>query len=195
MKDYLMAIGRVRQDGVKGTLIVDKQLKQTFFTPQIVPESKAHRWLLWLLIISGVLVTPWWLLKYVMTVPHVILRNPWAWWLVLFLTAGLPIIAWLVGRQREHYQRQYLQPVTLEAKELRRQLHYWPFERAWIWFVLTLLPPTSLMFLGFYIVKADIVDALLITVHATLFMRRLIPHAFSRIMISTKKLVDWRVRP
>lgn len=192
MKDYLMAIRQVEQAGQLGTVIVDRQKKQAYFTPQVIPEPIADRWLLWLLIISGVLVTPYWLLKYVITLPRLIVHNPYLWWLILFLTAGLPVIAWVVGRQKERYDANRLEPLRLTPEQLRTHLKKWPFERGWVLFVLTLLPPTTLMFLILFIVKRDVVDALLITVHGALFMRRLIPHAFARIRVSTQNIIDWR---
>ncbi|CAH1853483.1 hypothetical protein [Convivina praedatoris] len=192
MKDYLMAIAPIRQNDQNGTLIVDRQQQKSYFTPQVLPEPQAERWLLWMLIISGVLVTPYWLLKYFVTLPRIIIHNPALWWLILFLTAGLPILAWIFGRQKQGYDAKQLIPLTVDVSDLTKQLQKWPFERAWVLFVLTLLPPTALMFLVLYIIKADVVDALLITVHGALFMRRLIPHAISRIRVSTKQIIEWR---
>ena len=79
----------------------------------------------------------------------------------------------------------------MDQSTLDKALKYWWFERLWVATVLLLLPPTSVLFLVLYMIKRDPLDALLITVHATLFMRRLIPHAFSRIMVSKRDIEEW----
>ncbi|CAK8054056.1 hypothetical protein [Eupransor demetentiae] len=192
MKDTIMAIRPVNQKGQAGTLVVDTKAKKSYFTPEELPASKAHVWLLWCLIISGILVTPYWLFQGFLHLPRLIVHNTALWWLILFLTAGVPLLAWLFGQPKVNFDHAKLEPLTLDKWELRNSLRTWLFERAWVAFVLILLPPTTVMFLVFYIIKADALDALLITVHGSLFLRRLIPHALQRIRVSTKQIIDWR---
>ncbi|MGX7043403.1 hypothetical protein [Leuconostoc holzapfelii] len=188
----LMAIAPIQQANQNGVLLVDKQAKQAYFTAQQLPTAKAQKWLLWLLIFSSILVTPYWLFDRMLHLPHFPIHQPIIWWLVLALTLGLPIVAWYVGRQRAHYDFQRVTPLAVDQATLDQALKYWWFERLWVAFVLLLLPPTSVLFLVLYVIKSDPLDALLITVHATLFMRRLIPHAFSRIMVSKQAIQEWQ---
>ncbi|WP_459524734.1 hypothetical protein [Leuconostoc lactis] len=187
----LMAIAPITQAQQPGMLLVDKQAKKVYFTAQRLPEPKSQKWLLWLLITSSVLVTPYWLFDKLLHLPHFPINQPIVWWLVLAITLGIPILAWYVGRQKVHYDVQQVQPLTVDQTTLDQALKYWWFERLWVATVLLLLPPTSVLFLVLYMIKRDPLDALLITVHATLFMRRLIPHAFSRIMVSKRDIEEW----
>lgn len=189
---HLITMASIRQEGKVGTLLVDKRHHEVYFTPQVLPEAKADKWLLWLLIVSGILVTPYWLFDRFVTLPHFVIHQPILWWLCLFLTAGLPFLAWYFGRQKGNYNLTQLKPLTVKKDELLVDLKHWWFERLWIAFVLFLLPPTSIMFFVFYVIKSDPLDALLITVHAALFLRRLKPNAISRIMITTKDILKWR---
>lgn len=188
----LLAIAPITQAQQTGMLLVDKQAQKVYFTAQELPKPKAQKWLLWLLIMGSILVTPYWLFDKMFNLPHFPIHQPLLWWLVLAVTLGLPIIAWYVGRQKVHYDWQFVQPLTVDQSTLDQALKYWWFERLWVAFVLLLLPPTSLLFLVLYVIKSDPLDALLITVHATLFMRRLIPHAFSRIMVSKQNIEEWQ---
>lgn len=54
---HLITMASIRQEGKVGTLLVDKRHHEVYFTPQVLSEAKADKWLLWLLIVSGILVT------------------------------------------------------------------------------------------------------------------------------------------
>jgi hypothetical protein len=179
------------QNNINGTLVADSKIKKIYFTPEIIPESKAHKWLLWAVIISGILVTPWWIVSKFINVPHIIINNSILWWIVLFLTFILPIILWRVGRSKISYNQELFEPISASDSDIKDDLETWDIERIWVWTVLFILPPTALMFVGFFAWKKDLLDALLITLHFSLFLRRLIPHAYKRITLSKKTILNW----
>ncbi|MBS9336119.1 hypothetical protein [Fructobacillus papyrifericola] len=142
-------------------------------------------------LISAIIGTILWLGKFFFPLPKITLTNPLAWWLGLFITTILPAYFWWRAYRETKKQPvveedlQPFQPSALQKKYLKGK---WGFERAWIIFVLLLLPPTTLLFLILYIVKMNLVDAVLLTLHGTLFLRRLQPDVWQRLKLPARKL-------
>ncbi|MCK8617143.1 hypothetical protein LNP00_02005 [Fructobacillus sp. M158] len=143
-------------------------------------------------LISAIIGTVLWLGKLFFPIPKITLTNPFYWWLGLFLTTILPAYFWW---RAYHNKKQHpieaaafkpFQPSALQKKYLKGK---WGFERVWILFVLLLLPPTSLLFLILYIVKMNLVDAVLLTLHGTLFLRRLQPDVWQRLKLKARQLM------
>lgn len=171
-----------------GSLVYNLADRRYYWTPQILPDSKSYQWQLWIVIITGILVTPWWLFDKFIPLPHYIITNPIMWWFYLALGLFLPAILWWFGRQKTVFDTTQLVPFDQQT-DPKVLMRGWFFERAWILFVLLLLPPTVLLFVWLFWLKSDFLDILLMMLHAALFWRRLIPHAFKRIALSGKELI------
>ncbi|MBS9338050.1 hypothetical protein G6R29_00155 [Fructobacillus sp. M2-14] len=141
-------------------------------------------------IISAVWATPYWILRF-LPLPKMHITSPVVWWLGLFVSAILPFFFWVMT-----FRKQAKEPVNFfdlakfnpNDQERRYLKAKWAFERGWIIFVLVLLPPTTVLFFFLYLVKANFLDALLLTLHGTLFLRRLQPDVFSRLKLSARSL-------
>ncbi|MBS9334592.1 hypothetical protein LQZ24_00880 [Fructobacillus sp. M1-13] len=142
-------------------------------------------------LISAVIGTVLWLGKFFFPLPQITLTNPLLWWLVLIITMILPAWFWFMA-YRQGKKQGLPKEELLEFLPSSGQKTYlkgkWGFERAWIIFVLLLLPPTTLLFLILYIFKANLIDAVLLTLHGTLFLRRVQPDVWRRLKWSARKL-------
>ncbi|MDR2660750.1 MAG: hypothetical protein LBC17_01730 [Lactobacillaceae bacterium] len=175
-----------------GTLLADQKNKKVYFTPEILPESMAHHLLLWAVIISGILVTPYWIATKIpqLNIPHLIMPSGIFWWLGLVISLLIPYLLWLFGKQKKTYDINLIKPFN-DTNSVNKIMTGWFGERLWVIIVLFLLPPTVLLFVWLYFRKSDSLDLLLIILHWALFFRRLTPHAFTRIFITEKQIKNW----
>lgn len=190
MNENLVFIRKIKQNGQLGSLLWDVKAKRAWFTPEILPKSRALRWLMWTVIVSGILVTPYWLFDKMLNLPHFPIHNDFLWWLVLLTSLLLPAGLWWFGRQKVGYDVAQLQPFERVVSNADAALWTWLIERLWVWTVLFLLPPTVALFIVLFVVKRDPLDALLIVLHAALFFRRAIPHAIARVSVSAKRILE-----
>ncbi|MDD9139103.1 hypothetical protein H7198_05745 [Fructobacillus sp. CRL 2054] len=180
----------LKKDGQDQTVYYDAKA-QSYYLRRMPKKSGNDLALFITFLISAIIGTILWIGKFFFPLPTITLSNPLLWWIGLFVTTILPFYFWWAAyRQVKKVQIQpndfvSYRPEVSERRHIKRK---WAIERAWIIFVLLLLPPTSLLFLILYIFKMNLIDAVLLTLHATLFLRRLQPDVWLRLKLPARKI-------
>ncbi|CAK1231743.1 hypothetical protein [Fructobacillus fructosus] len=165
----------------------DKQ----YYQGEITPKTDYDLALFISFLTSAIIGTVLWLGKFFFPIPKITVSNPILWWFGFVVTTILPAFFWWMAYQAakkrvdNHLNLQPFQPNDQQKRYLKNK---WSFERAWILFVLLLLPPTTLLFFVLYLVKMNLIDAVLLTLHGTLFLRRLQPGLLERLKLASHYL-------
>lgn len=166
----------------------DKQ----YYQGEITPKTGYDLALFISFLTSAIIGTVLWLGKFFFPIPKITVSNPILWWFAFVVTTILPAFSWWMAyrtakkRVDNHLNLQPFQPNDQQKRYLKNK---WSFERAWILFVLLLLPPTTLLFFVLYLVKMNLIDAVLLTLHGTLFLRRLQPGMWKRLKLGSHYLM------
>lgn len=190
MSNTLIRLVPLKKQGHRQTIYYDP-IKGCYFTREMPPKKGYNLALFIAFLTSAIIGTILWVGKFFFPLPKITLSNPVFWWAGFILAILLPTFFWLMAYRQEKNDEQWrkeLSPCSLSQEERTWLRNKWRFERGWIIFVLVLLPPTSLLFIILYVVKMNLIDAVLYTLHATLFMRRLQPDVWQRIKFTGKEI-------